>query len=30
VLAAYLVGYAIYGISEATYDRWVRPLFQVR
>lgn len=30
VLAAYLVGYAIYGLSESAYDRWVRPLFQTR
>ena len=29
-LAAYLVGYAIYGLSETTYDRWVLPLFQSR
>lgn len=28
VLAAPLVGYAIYGLSETAYDRWVRPLFQ--
>lgn len=30
VLAAYLVGYAIYGISESAYGRWVAPLFQKR
>lgn len=28
VLAAPLVGYAIYGMSEAAYRRWVIPLFQ--
>ena len=30
VLAAFLVGYAIYGLSESAYDRWVLPLFQTR
>jgi tetrahydromethanopterin S-methyltransferase subunit B len=30
VLAAFLVGYAIYGMSEAAYERWVLPLFQTR
>ena len=30
VLAAYLVGYAIYGLSQTSYDRWVRPWFQTR
>ena len=30
VLAAFLVGYAIYGLSQTTYDRWVLPLFQTR
>ena len=30
VLAAYLVGYAIYGLSETAYDRWVLPVFQTR
>ncbi len=29
VLAAYLVGYAIYGLSETAYGRWVLPLFQM-
>lgn len=28
VLAAYLVGYALYGLSEASYERWVRPIFR--
>ena len=28
VLAAFLVGYAIYGLSESAYDRWVAPLFR--
>jgi hypothetical protein len=30
VLAAYLVGYAIYSFSERTYERWVSPLFEER
>ena len=30
VLAAFLVGYAIYGLSESAYDRVVLPLFQTR
>ncbi len=30
VLGAFLVGYAIYGISESMYRRWVVPLFQTR
>lgn len=30
VLAAFLVGYAIYGLSETAYERWVRPIFQTR
>jgi hypothetical protein len=28
VLAAYLVGYAIYGMSASAYGRWVVPLFE--
>jgi len=28
VLAAYLVGYAIFGLSQTTYERWVKPLFE--
>ena len=28
VIAAYLVGYAIYGLSRASYERWIRPLFR--
>ena len=30
VLAAFLVGYAIYGISQTTYERWLVPLFETR
>ncbi len=30
VLAAYLVGYALHGIAESSYGRWVAPLFQTR
>ncbi|MBI3564389.1 MAG: hypothetical protein HY079_04245 [Elusimicrobia bacterium] len=30
VLAAYLVGYAVYGMSDAAYRRWVVPLFESR
>jgi hypothetical protein len=30
VLAAYLVGYAIFKFAETSYGRWVAPLFQTR
>jgi|GEM_PF-1156933 len=30
VLAAYLVGYAVYVFSERTYERWVSPIFEER
>jgi len=28
VLAAFLVSYSVYALSESAYGRWVRPLFQ--
>ena len=30
VLAAFLVGYAIYGMSESAYNRWILPLFETK